>query len=641
MRAVHGSDRVFEVTENDRTIAFAASSADLLSTVGYSGKPLDIAVFVDVDDQAARLIGARLLAQSEPILIIGISGETLADYVDAFSQIDIDASLRALIGGEYLPTPISGATMSSSMIRDAILRTGRQIARTVRANGAALAGNNQFKKENYTQFSDVLSAGRLQQRRIGFADIRRALPAYDTLPAGDGLFVEITAGFLDSPELTAALLGPAIASRVEAERGAGETLLFIAARGLYSAKGTGWRRSGYFDRLELVQGDRTIRLPADRQTRIDRITIAGAPEFREAFLILLPATSRLDVTAPARLDLIVRTPDDSLARFGLDLQTRTRAAPSAPLAETDEFSETWRLVWEQRAPQLAILTVMLTVLLIVLYFSGPLVRRPEAYRAFRLGFLGVTLIWLGWIAGAQLSVVQVTAFLHALRSDFQWQVFMLDPLVFSIWAFLALTLLFWGRGVYCGWLCPFGAMQELVNVAARRLKIPQLEIPWEVHERLWPIKYLFLIGIIGLSLQETALAFRLAEVEPFKTAITLHFLRPWPFVLYVVAILIASLFVERVFCRYLCPLGAALSLPTRFKIFDWLIRRPQCGRECRLCAATCTVQAIDPIGRINPNECIYCLRCQVNYHDPLTCVPLKMRAHRRQSPSASTEDPIV
>lgn len=630
--------QVFAVSEGGVPIAFAASSADLVGTVGYSGKPLDVAVFVDVAAEGAHLIGAKLLHQSEPILTIGVSEEALAAYIDSFGKLDADASLRTLIGEERLPVAVSGATVSSGVIRDAILRTARRVALTVRANNAVRQANANGTQLNFAQFADVIAAGCLAQRRIGMDLVRKALPSYDTLPEGDGAFLDITAGLLDETELTAALLGRIAASRLEAERGAGETLLFVAANGLYSMKGAEWRRTGYFDRLEIVQGDKTIRLPADRQTRIDQLTLKGAPDFREAVIILIPEKSGFDAKAPARLDVIVSAPDNTSARFGLDLQVHAGPKAASTAMAAEDLSESWRLAWEQKAPQLAILTVLLTVLFAVLYISGPLVRRPKAYRAFRLAFLSVTLVWLGWIAGAQLSIVQVIAFLQALRTDFQWQVFLLDPLVFTLWAFLALTLLFWGRGVYCGWLCPFGALQELVNIAARRLKIRQFEIPWEVHERLWPIKYLFLIGIIGLSLQEMAPAFRLAEVEPFKTAITLHFLRPWPFVLYVLAILTAGLFIERVFCRYLCPLGAALSLPTRFKIFDWLIRRPQCGRECRLCAVTCTVQVVDPIGRINPNECIYCLRCQVNYHDPLTCVPLKMRAHRRQPAGPAPEE---
>jgi NosR/NirI family nitrous oxide reductase transcriptional regulator len=119
-------------------------------------------------------------------------------------------------------------------------------------------------------------------------------------------------------------------------------------------------------------------------------------------------------------------------------------------------------------------------------------------------------------------------------------------------------------------------------------------------------------------------------VEPFKTAISLRFVRARPFVAFVAALLVAGLFVERFFCRYLCPLGAALAIPARLRMFDWLKRRHQCGSVCQACAVKCTVQAIHPDGRINPNECVYCLECQVLYNDDRTCPPLIERRKRRE-----------
>jgi len=204
--------------------------------------------------------------------------------------------------------------------------------------------------------------------------------------------------------------------------------------------------------------------------------------------------------------------------------------------------------------------------------------------------------------------------------------------IFTLWSGVALGLLFWGRGVFCGWLCPFGAAQELLNQAARRLGIPQIAVPHVIHERLWMVKYTLFVAILALSFYSMDLALRLAEAEPFKTAMTLRMARAWPYVAFVVILLAAGLFIERFYCRYLCPLGAALALPAKLKIFDWLHRRPQCGRECRLCETRCTVGAIDPLGRINPNECVLCLRCQVVMNDPQTCPVLK----RRQRQPAKT-----
>jgi NosR/NirI family transcriptional regulator, nitrous oxide reductase regulator len=64
-------------------------------------------------------------------------------------------------------------------------------------------------------------------------------------------------------------------------------------------------------------------------------------------------------------------------------------------------------------------------------------------------------------------------------------------------------------------------------------------------------------------------------------------------------------------------------------MFNWLKRRKQCGYECQLCAKNCMVQAIHPLGEINPNECLYCMNCQVIYWDDHKCPPLVMKREGR------------
>jgi NosR/NirI family nitrous oxide reductase transcriptional regulator len=96
-------------------------------------------------------------------------------------------------------------------------------------------------------------------------------------------------------------------------------------------------------------------------------------------------------------------------------------------------------------------------------------------------------------------------------------------------------------------------------------------------------------------------------------------MRDWPFVLFAVLLLVAGLFIERFYCRYLCPLGAALAIPGRVRVNDWLKRYRDCGSPCHRCANECMVQAIHPDGHIDPNECLYCLHCQELYYDDQNC----------------------
>ena len=193
--------------------------------------------------------------------------------------------------------------------------------------------------------------------------------------------------------------------------------------------------------------------------------------------------------------------------------------------------------------------------------------------------------------------------------------------------------------MFCGWLCPFGALQELINEAARKLKIRQYELPFAVHERLWAVKYIILLLLFGISLESLATAERYAEVEPFKTAITLKFGREWWFVAYAVLLLVINIFTRKVYCRYICPLGAALAIPTKLRLFDWLKRRKECGQPCQLCANECEIQAIHPDGRINANECHYCLDCQMTYHNEHKCPPLIAQQKKRKRDKAAPADP--
>ncbi|MFP5341156.1 MAG: 4Fe-4S binding protein, partial [Gammaproteobacteria bacterium] len=176
-----------------------------------------------------------------------------------------------------------------------------------------------------------------------------------------------------------------------------------------------------------------------------------------------------------------------------------------------------------------------------------LTRHPRLYQGLRIGFLLFTLVWIGWIAGAQLSIVNVFAWLHGLVTGNGLAVLLADPLLCVLLAFVVASFFIWGRGVFCGWLCPFGALQELLAKLARRVSLPQWSPSYRAHRRLWPLKYVSLAVLALASLHGLQTMAVAAEVEPFKTAISLRMDRAWPYVAYALVILAAGLFVERAF----------------------------------------------------------------------------------------------
>ena len=296
-----------------------------------------------------------------------------------------------------------------------------------------------------------------------------------------------------------------------------------------------------------------------------------------------------------------------------------------------EEEAAWIAIWQNRKFEIAVLVFGLAVLSFILVFQDWLAHHPRALTYVRNGFHVYTLFFIGWWGLAQLSVMNVLTFTGAVMGGFRWENFLIDPMLFILWGFVAMTLLLWGRGVYCGWLCPFGALQELILIGSRRLKLPEVEFSDAVHERLVALKYLILILLFGLSLQSLTEAAWYAEVEPFKTVISMRFQREWNYVLYALILIGVAAVNRKFYCKYLCPLGAALAIPGRFRLFEWwLRRRKECGKPCQVCANRCSVRAIRTTGEINANECHYCLDCQVIYYNDRVCLPLIDRRKRRE-----------
>jgi NosR/NirI family nitrous oxide reductase transcriptional regulator len=199
---------------------------------------------------------------------------------------------------------------------------------------------------------------------------------------------------------------------------------------------------------------------------------------------------------------------------------------------------------------------------------------------------------------------------------------LLEPMILIIAAYTLVSLLLIGRGVFCGWLCPFGALQELLAQAARVLRLPQWTPSPALESRLRYGKYIAAAVLLVMAFVSTGAAESAAEIEPFKTAITAKFTRAWPYVAYALALLAIGLFTERAYCRFLCPLGGVLAALDRFHLLDRLRRRAECGSPCRLCEAACPVRAIEKSGKIVTAECFQCLDCQVEYFDDQRCPPL-------------------
>ena len=665
--AVEGSPPRAAIFEGETHRGYVFLNTDVAQAIGYSGKPIHILIGMGLD---GTITGAVLYEHSEPIVLIGIPEARVRAFLDNYIGRNVLAFLQPTDATDRSLDIISGATVTIMVIDDAMRRATVKMARALGIAGlgdaAAALPSRGTIDPGQTGVDDWLALvgdGSVRRLALTVGEVTGDFAAADkTIAASraesdnpDDVFIDLYAALVSAPVIGRSLLGAAEYDALVARLAPNQHAILIAANGLYSFRGSGFVRGGIFDRIQLVQGDNSVRFRDRQYKRLGAIEAELAQPFSEIGLFLVPTDAGFDPVESWTLQLLVQRAigalkkDFLLYELGYTLPARYLAPPpaaaelpaaSAAALDTDALfaeggeAELWRRIWDDRIVDIIVLGAALIILTAIFFFQDWFVRRPRFATAMRLGFLLFIVIWLGGFAQAQLSVVNTLTFGNALITGFRWEYFLMDPLIFLLWCGVAISLLFWGRGVFCGWLCPFGALQELLNKAAKLARVPQVALPWGLHERLWPIKYVIFAGLFGVSLYDLAFAERLAEVEPFKTAVILRFDHAWYFVAYAGVLLGVGLFVERFFCRYLCPLGAALAIPGKIRIMEWLKRHKECGAPCHRCAQECMVQAIHPDGHINQNECLYCLHCQQLYYDDHKCpamIQRRLKRERRQA----------
>ncbi|WP_298008753.1 NosR/NirI family protein [uncultured Aquabacterium sp.] len=622
------------VAGKKQVLGYVMLSTDITDTPAYSGKPVVTLIGMDT---LGRYVGVKVLKHSEPILLLGIPESALIKFNNQYlgksvkDKIEVGPSRpdEGVLGVDA----ISGATVTVIAQNQVMRLSGAAVARQVGILAPDVRPAARFNTTGQRwSWPELVKMGAVQRLLVK--------PEQVGLARGNEPFIELWFGDLNQPDLGTSLLGQDGWASLRGQLKEGEHAFFvIRTAGEESFKGSGFVRGGIYDRIQIKQGHDAYTFRDLDYLNLYGLSAQGAPSYNESAIFIVRAKG-FSAAYPWKLSFMGNRVDRATgtrsfasfdARYWMPAEMLEGGRP-----EVTEDEAPWQRVWRTRAVSIGLFVALLVAVTIVYAMRERLTRLSThknkwPVNAFKYSAWVLSIVFVGFGVMAQPSITQVLTWFHSVLFQWTWSLFLSDPFIFVFWIFIILTVFLFGRGLFCGWMCPFGSLSEALYKIGGKvgLKRWQRHLPRPVHDRLKWLKYAIFFGLLTVSMFSMGLAEMLAEVEPFKTTflVGIHN-RAWPYGLFVCVLLGVSLFIERPYCKYICPLGAALAMPSTFRWFG--LRRKQDCNSCKACAVGCGSLAIDEKGRIDHRECLHCLDCMVLYTDQHGCPPLSKERKRRE-----------
>ena len=184
------------------------------------------------------------------------------------------------------------------------------------------------------------------------------------------------------------------------------------------------------------------------------------------------------------------------------------------------------------------------------------------------------------------------------------------PQLLALFIIIPITIIL-GR-FFCGWFCTFGALNDFIYILSKKVFKTRFRVDEKVDFILKYLKYVILVFIVFIVWRSNIILFdryspwnAFAQVDNISESI---FKYTGGFIILAI-IAIGAAFIERFFCRYLCPLGAVFSILSKARIFKIQKIRDKCG-SCRICTNNCPMGIkLYQMDKVSSGECINCFKC--------------------------------
>ncbi|NOY92495.1 MAG: 4Fe-4S binding protein [Deltaproteobacteria bacterium] len=611
---VEGAPFVQGFDATGAAVGWVVLSNTVVDVKAYSGKPLATVIGLTPDGVIA---GARVIHHSEPVLLVGIPERKLHEFV---AQYPGHRAIDTIVVGESSDPDdvsldvISGATVTALAQNKTILDASRALGVAVGVIDASVVSPGHFINEPTAwSWARMIEEGVFGRLTVTQAQME--------VPNPRGNFVDLWFTIADAPQVGRALLGDNDYAFEMGLLEPGQHLVVILGNGSSSYKGSAFVRGGIFDRVHMEQGFNDVVFRDLDYHNLGRLAAPDAPRFREGG-VFITRGGPLDPGHPFELVFLGSryNGQGGFTRDFHEFHAEHVMPTSVYVLDRPELS-IWQQAWLNH--RYGALALGLYLLFVVSVFIGRSWTTADPKRIKRLHTISMLIgvFGVGFAMKAQPSVTQLLTLVDSLLHEWRWELFASEPLIFLLWIFTFIASLIWGRGLFCGWVCPYGTMTDLLRLVAIKLHIPEFEFPERIHEKARFLRYFILLALIPIFLWDSVLGEKLAEIEPFKSTFLVPFwTRQWYLAGWWILLFVWSIFTFRPFCRYICPLGAGLAIFNSFR-FSGPRRRNFC-ESCTICTRNCEPKAIRPDGTIDPRECLSCMDCEASYRNEQQCPPL-------------------
>jgi NosR/NirI family nitrous oxide reductase transcriptional regulator len=434
--APQGEFNVRTLSSGDKVLGYVFQSLDVVDIPAYSGKPINMQVILDT---AGVIQDAYVLEHHEPILLIGIPEAKLHAFNAKYQGIKVNQ--RVVVGRSSDPDAVTvdavtGATVTVMVVNEVVMRAAHKVAVSLGLieDDAGLAQKPaNVRLDNYqsADWTQLTGNGAIRRLHLTHGQVDEAFKGTEAEGVDvaapeqvDETFIDLYSAHLNAPTIGRNLLGDNQYRFLMEQLKPGEQAIAVMGRGEYSYKGSGYVRGGIFDRVQLRQFGNTISFRDMDHERLSDVFAAGMPGFDEMSIFIVRASSEFDPGSPWTLELLVKRQTGptsgifSSFELGYQMPEEYLERPLPTAAELAAIEEAnrplWLNIWYQKSFQIGVILIALLLLTVILFLQDKFTQRPHFLHWLRRGYLIFTVVFIGWYALGQLSVVNVLTFVHAL-----------------------------------------------------------------------------------------------------------------------------------------------------------------------------------------------------------------------------------